>query len=49
MLGAKQTLDTQVAAEKRFTQVNMFDLDLDLVDLSFGLLRAAKLASGSEE
>lgn len=44
-----QSLNTQVAAEERFAQVNMFDLNLDLVDLSFGLLRAAKLASGSEE
>lgn len=44
-----QTLDTQVATEKRFAQVNMFDLDLDLVDLSLGLLCAAESASGSEE
>lgn len=45
----RQTLDAQVAAEKGFAQVNMLDLDLDVVDLSFGLLCAAELASRSEE
>lgn len=45
----RQTLDAQVAAEEGFAQVNMLDLDLDVVDLSFRLLCAAELASRSEE
>lgn len=45
----RQTLNAQVAAEEGFAQVNMLDLDLDIVDLSFGLLRAAELAPRSEE
>jgi hypothetical protein len=45
----RQTLDAQVAAEEGFAQVDMLDLDLDVVDLSFGLLRAAELAPRSEE
>lgn len=45
----RQTLDAQVAAEEGLAQVNMLDLDLDVVDLSFGLLCAAELAPRSEE
>lgn len=45
----QQTLDAQVAAEEGFAQVDMLDLDLDVVDLSFGLLCAAELASRPEE
>lgn len=44
-----QSLDAQVTAEEGFAQVNMLDLDLDFVDLSFRLLCAAELASRSEE
>lgn len=44
-----QSLDAQVAAEEGLAQVNMLDLDLDVVDLPFGLLCAAELAPRSEE
>lgn len=46
--GKGQTLDTEVAAEERFPQVNVFDLDLDLVDLPLGLLRPREAAACSQ-
>lgn len=48
LTGSAQTLDAEVAAEERFPQVNVFDLNLDLVDLPLGLLRPRKAAAGSE-
>ena len=45
----RQTLDTQIATEKRLAQVDVLDLDLDFVDLSLRLLCAAEPAAGAEE
>jgi hypothetical protein len=46
--GKGQTLDAEVAAEERFSQVNIFDLNLDLVDLPLGLLGPREAAACSQ-
>ena len=45
----QHTLNAQIAAEKRLSHINMFDLYLNLVDLSFRLLGAVKFATGAQE
>lgn len=47
--GAWRTLDAEVTAEIRLGQVNVFDLDLDFVDLPVGLLRSFEFAPGAQE
>lgn len=42
------TLNTQVSAEERFTHVDIFDLNLYVVHLSFRLLSAVEFCSRSE-
>lgn len=43
------TLYSQVSAEERFGQVDVFDLDLHVVDLAIGLLSPVELAAWVEE
>ena len=43
------TLYAEVAAQEGFGEVDVFDLDLDFVDLAVGLLGSAELAAGVEE
>lgn len=45
--GKGQTLDTEVTAEERFPQINVFDLNLNLVDLPLGLLCPLEAAACS--
>ena len=43
------TLNTEVAAQIRLREVDVFDLDLDVVDLSVRLLRPFEFAAGAQE
>ena len=43
------TLYPQVSAQEGFSQVDILNLDLDIVDLSVGLLRAFELATRSQK
>lgn len=44
-----QTLDAEVAAEIGFVHVDVLDLDVDIVDLSVGLLGPCELAASPEK
>lgn len=46
---ARRTLDPQISTEKRLAQINIFDLDLHVVHLSLGLLRAGKATACSQK
>lgn len=42
------TLNPEVSAQRRLSQVNVFDFNLNIIDLTFRLLRAMELAAGPQ-
>lgn len=44
-----QTLDSKVATEIRLGHINMFNLDIDIVDLTVWLLSSSELAAWTEK
>lgn len=45
---AGPTLNPEVSAQRRLSQVNIFDFNLNIIDLTFRLLRAMELAAGPQ-
>lgn len=47
--GLGGTLDTEVATQVRSSEIDVFDLDLHVVDLPVRLLRPFEFGAGAEE